>query len=93
MRTKYLGKVFDGRWEVVDRKEHTFILKNIYNQETMEIRENVFYNLLDGKTTISNIRTCRIYGESDTLIKKPKAIRRRDYQVYRRLSEERGLRK
>ena len=91
MRTKYLGKLFDGRWEVVDRKEHIFILKNIYNQETMEIRENVFYNLLDGKTTISNIRTCRIYGESDNeIIKKPKVIKRRDYQAYRRLQEKRS---
>lgn len=86
MKSKYLGKIYEGRWEVIKAEKRVITLKNIYNQEIMEIDRNILMRVDRNETTISNIRTCRIYNKENWL-DTPKAIKRRDYQAYRRLNQ------
>ena len=86
-QSKYLGNVYDGRWKVIKAETRTITLENIYNQEKMEIDRSIFIRVDRKQTTISNIRTCRIYHNDNNFVDTPKAIKRRDYQAYRRLNE------
>lgn len=85
MKSRYIGNVYDGRWEVKERNGKTFVLENIYNHEIMELDATVMGNVDKGKTTISNVRTCRIYHlkRDET----PKAIKRQIFKVNRRLGK------
>lgn len=64
MASKYLGKQIDYRWKVVgtkQKKEHTYyVLKNIYNEQEIEIIESVFTNIIKEKTTIDKVIATRI---------------------------------
>lgn len=64
MASKYLGKQIDYRWKVIGtrhKKEHTYyVLKNIYNEQEIEIIESVFANIIKEKTTIDKVIAIRI---------------------------------
>ena len=59
-KSKYIGMIFEGRWEVVERIKTTqdhgnFKLRNIYNNEELIICDNVMQHLAEGKTDICYI--------------------------------------
>lgn len=67
MSSKYLGEMFDGRWEVVNttkrRTKYYYLLKNIYNHEIMVIHPDTMTKLANKKTTVSKIRSIRLRRE------------------------------
>jgi hypothetical protein len=56
---KYIGKIYDGRWQVVERvgnRTHiSFILENIYNQKKVRVQCHSLKKVDDGKTTLSKV--------------------------------------
>lgn len=60
MSSKYLGKVYDGLWEVINyekRNGHiaSYILKNIYNGNILKFSVNTIRKIDKGETTVSKI--------------------------------------
>ena len=55
MESKNIGKIFEGRWKVVDYHKPKYLLENIYNGNQIEIYTSSFTKLLRGETTISKI--------------------------------------
>lgn len=60
--SKYLGKVYDGMWKVVDCvRTHTdpniyeFVIENIYNHQKYKISSKSVAKLDKGETTMSKI--------------------------------------
>lgn len=73
---KYLEKIYEGRWKVIERKYGGcgnitgYFIENIYNKERMYINHNVMPLVDRGKTSISKIRKKRaIKNKKRTLIK------------------------
>lgn len=68
-KSKYIGKIFEGRWMVIsveklpEKHNRIFILENIYNKEQMRIWEGTFYKVLNETFTISNLRKWRIFAK------------------------------
>lgn len=64
MASKYQGMKIDYRREVVGIKyikDHTYyILKNIYNNQEIEIHNTTFRKIIKGETTVDNIIRIRI---------------------------------
>jgi hypothetical protein len=67
-------KVYDGRWKVIDIEfiegksvNYYVILENIYNQEQMKITKSSFYNIENGKTSVSAIRRLKFTKHQITL--------------------------
>lgn len=63
MKSKYLGKIYDGRWKVIDYKrlnkkyrEYEYTLQNIYNGEKMTISSTQLYRIEH-----NGISVCRTY--------------------------------
>lgn len=63
---KYIGKILEGRWEVVrfetyaNSREGRFYLKNIYNNEQFFIKSDSLRRIEKGETTLSRLITNRI---------------------------------
>lgn len=64
MKSKYLGKIYDGRWKVIGYKrlnkkyrDYEYTLQNIYNKEKMIISSTQLYRI-DKK----GMSACRVYG-------------------------------
>ena len=61
-----IGSIVDGCWEVVekikldDSSHYKLKLKNIYNDRTIIVRNNVFYRIKNGETTVAKIIHYRI---------------------------------
>lgn len=81
--SKYSDMVFDGRWKVNETNRHTVILENIYNHETMSLTWSVFYKIVKGKTTVSNVRGIRAYrsekGKSPRVVTRHFRRKRNEY--------------
>ena len=54
--------IIDGKLlELNKKKEHTYyVLKNIYNEQEIEIIKSVFTNIIKEKTTIDKVIATRI---------------------------------
>ena len=64
MKSKYLGKIYDGRWKVIDYKrlnkkyrDYEYTLQNIYNGEKMTISNTQLYRI--EKNGVSVCKTYR----------------------------------
>lgn len=64
MKSKYLGKIYDGRWKVIDYKrlnkkysDYQYTLQNIYNQEKITISGRHLYRI-----DKNGLSVCRFYG-------------------------------
>ena len=64
MKSKYLGKIYDGRWKVIGYKrlnkkyrEYEYTLQNIYNGEKMTISGRHMYRIEK-----KGLSVCRTYG-------------------------------
>jgi len=55
--SKFIGKVYEGRWEVVKYDGHHFnyTLKNIFNNREMVVCVNTLRRIDAGETTVSAI--------------------------------------
>lgn len=60
MKRKYIGKIYEGRWEVIrferygsNSKAVRFILRNIYNGSEVSFKDSTLRKVDSGKTTIS----------------------------------------
>lgn len=73
MKSKYLGKVYDGMWKVVNtyrRQSNTnYILENTYNKTRYEINPRTMVALDKGQTTMSRIIAHNIRNNKDRRIK------------------------
>ena len=60
MNSKYLGKIYEGRWKVIDMiyrndgRNQVYILENIYNHERIQVCPPVMAKVDKGETTLSN---------------------------------------
>lgn len=59
MKSKYIGKVYEGRWKVVSCIKGKYTLENIYNKRTIELVKTTFLRMNKGETSISKIMCCR----------------------------------
>lgn len=64
MKSKYLGKIYDGRWKVIEYKKrnakyryYEYTLQNIYNKEKMIISSSQLYRIEH-----NGVSACRVYG-------------------------------
>lgn len=63
MKSKYLGKIYDGRWKVIDYKilntksRYEYTLQNIYNGEKITISRSQMYRINKNSQSV-----CRVYG-------------------------------
>lgn len=57
-KSKYLGQIFDGRWEYIGN--YTF--KNIFNGKTFTTNSSNTTHVLNGRTTISNLLAYKCNG-------------------------------
>lgn len=62
MKRKYIGKIYDGRWEVIrferygsNSKSGKFVLRNTYNGSEVTIQEKTLRMVDRGETTISSV--------------------------------------
>lgn len=67
--SKYIGKIYEGRWEVVSRRKGTsycngiYTLRNIFNGNTVDVVDTVLYDVDKGITSVSRIIRHRIVKE------------------------------
>lgn len=59
-RKKYLNKIYDGRWKVIDINKGKYLLENIYNLQTIILNYQQIRSLEFEKTTVSKIISRRI---------------------------------
>ena len=76
--SKYIGRIYDGRWEVVACEHYNgtsgsyrITLRNIYNNETTTVKDSTLRKIERGETTLSKVRSHKI---------KTKRIGRRTYE-------------
>lgn len=61
MASKYLGKIYDGLWEVVDcqptqsKGNYSYTLENIYNHKKVIISNHTLLKVDRGETTMSSV--------------------------------------
>lgn len=60
-RSRYKDKLYDGRWKLVKSTNNSYVLENIYNQNQIVVGHDVMARLYEGKTTVSNVITNRLY--------------------------------
>jgi len=68
MVSNKLGKIYDGKWKVVDYKVNknratTYTLKNIYNDKEMTISSKALRKVEKGETTISKVCSWHLQRE------------------------------
>lgn len=80
MKEKRIGKIYEGRWEVIGyeyysetKKNKKFILKNIFNDSTITLKDQTIRKVERNETTLSKILHNKIMS-----IKKYK--KRRNYE-------------
>lgn len=65
MKDKYIGKTYEGRWEVISfnyyNNSHSkkYILRNKFNNEEMELKYSVLYKIEKNVYKLSDIRKRR----------------------------------
>lgn len=71
MAKKYVGKVYDGMWEVIESKQRSesshrrkYLLRNIYNQRTVEIDERTIKRIDRGETEVCKVIRHQIFKET-----------------------------
>ncbi len=61
MNDEFIGKVYDGRWEVIGKgsnnNNHTiqYLLKNIFNERVIKIDRRTLRRVDNGETTVSKV--------------------------------------
>lgn len=55
MGSKYLNRIYEGKWKVENYFNEHYILVNTYNGQTLTIHHNTMKKLDDKKTTVSKI--------------------------------------
>ena len=60
-KSKYIGVVFEGRWEVVDtirvdENHYNFLIRNIYNNQEMVISPNRMMRYYNDPSRFSRLR-------------------------------------
>lgn len=67
-KSKYLGKVYDGRWEIIGTETHrsnhtTYIARNIFNNNILKI-DDVQISLIEkGKIDVGCVIRRKMYKE------------------------------
>jgi len=55
MSSKYIGRIYEGKWKVENYFNSHYILVNIYNGQTLTIHHNTMKKLDNKQTTVSKI--------------------------------------
>ena len=66
--SKFIGQVYDGRWEVISFEKTTksggfFTLKNIFNNKEIRVCSSTMTKIGNGKGSVSNVIRQRIFLE------------------------------
>ena len=59
MKNKLIGKIYEGRWQIISYQNKHYLLKNIFNGKEIEIYESGIRRIELGKTSVSKIICCR----------------------------------
>ena len=66
-KSKYIGKIYDGRWEVIGQQKYRgnttsrkFILRNIYNDMEITLKDVTLRKIDRGETTVSKSLSVKI---------------------------------
>ena len=78
VRSKYIGKVYDGRWEVVKREHYgkckggssRFVLRNIYNGMETTVKDTTLRKIDRGELTVSGVMSIKITKGKIKVIKR-----------------------
>lgn len=72
MKSDYMGKVYDGRWEVVGFAHYSptcragkYTLRNIYNQNEITVKDFTLRRIDREETTVSRVIHHKIKKESE----------------------------
>jgi len=86
---KHIGKVFDGRWKVVNFHRYSnshsngsYVLQNIFNDEVISVSGNYFRKILSGEKTVNDYRKemmRRITSHSRFVKRMEYRLRKEDY--------------
>ena len=88
-KSKYIGKIYEGRWKVVGIGDKHATLVNIFNEKEISIHVTSLVKVDRGKTTISKIICCRVNRAStNKTIKVVSQVRHRQFVYHKKL--ERG---
>ena len=66
MVKKYIGKIYEGRWKVIGFEKYDnsraghYILRNVYNQNEIIIRDATLRKIEKGETSVSRVIVHRI---------------------------------
>ena len=62
MGSKYIGKIYDGRWQVIRFEKYgqdghggRFTLKNVYNEQEISVKDTTLRRIDIGETTLSKV--------------------------------------
>lgn len=85
VRGKHIGTIIDKEWEVVSssatnekgKRSPTYLLKNIYNMEEINISSRALFDIEKGLTTIDNLKLSRRIGVASYLGRKRAAKKKR----------------
>ena len=61
MAVKYIGKIYEGRWEVIRFEKYDnsraghYILRNVYNQNEIIIKDATLRKIEKGETTVCKV--------------------------------------
>lgn len=67
-KSKYLGKVYDGRWEIIGTETHrpnhtTYIARNIFNKRIIKIDDIQISLIEKGKIDVGCVIRRQMYKE------------------------------
>ena len=90
MKSKYIGKIYDGRWKVIRFENYVvgkttgrFVLKNIYNDEETVVKDATLRRIDRGETTLSVVMSHKI--------RTSKGYRKPDWQITKKQRKIRGM--
>jgi hypothetical protein len=80
---KYIGQIYDGRWEVVKYETTGFkrgvTFKNIYNNKILRLSYMTFLSILKGNTSVSSAIATKLgYGRRNNKFRKKKRFIKND---------------
>ena len=87
MRRKYIGKIYDERWQVISFRRNFnegkhvcdyYTLKNIFNNTEIEVDFSTMRRIDDGATTISRVMAYRLRKSFGSGRKQLNLVRKRE---------------
>ncbi len=67
-KSKYIGQIIDGKWEIIKCESHYYTLINIYNHQIIKIHNKTLLKIINKETSVSRVIYYRILKTNGTKI-------------------------